>query len=488
MEYRDRERHLYAGMSGSSVATMSKIPISEVEYSSTAGRDRKSRVFFWNGRVFRGYNEAGWKKISGVFDSGAIEELVRRGMLVDTKVSDFSTDEFEIVLEQKRIEFVSYPYEWSFEMIKRAGLLELDIEMVLTEYDLSLKDASLFNVLYDGPKPVHININSIVPYNKQGPTFPAYGDILGSCIRPLNLYLEKKGEVARMVLKDKGLSTFHGDKADQRNWVVGLGAASSKLPAAIKEPLKNQMSNLHQIMNTSPERRKASLAKVKGTIEGKRLPIERDAFSNYYNTSWAKYHSHTDTSEWPSKNKSFVQLLEGLEPGTVLDIGSNKGWYAKQASIQGHRVLALDNNSQSLDQLLVESSSDSSHILPILMNTIDPSPGYGIGYNQLRPATERLRCDTVLALAIIHHLVKWQWLSFDNIIDAFEPFCRSNLIIEYVPKNDEVVGEWFRKGFEWYSLENFKRSIERHFEVLETLPSTPEGRLLLMCKRKTGQE
>jgi hypothetical protein len=463
---------------------MSKIPWNEIEHYSPTGRDQDGCVFFWNGRVFRGYTAGGWKDFSRTYESGAIEELVRRNMLVETKISDFTTDGFEMLLEHKKIEFVSYPYEWTFEMIKSAGILEIEIEILLTEYDLGLREAHLFNVLYDGCKPVHININSIGPYDRRGPTFPAYGDIRRSCIEPLELYQEKKGEIARLQLKEIGLSTFHGEKTDSRPWMKGLGSATDRLSSSVKEPIKKQLSNLHRVMNTSTERRRASLLKIKRSIEGKRLPMERDAFSNYYNTSWAKYHSHTDKSEWPTKNNSFDRLLRTLDPGTMLDIGSNKGWYAKQASIQGHRVLALDNNCQSLDQLFKESRGDSSSILPILMNTIDPSPGYGIGYCQLPPATKRLSCDTVLGLAIVHHLVKWQWLSFDNIIDAFEPFCKSNLIIEYIPKNDLIVGEWFKNGFDWYTLDNFRKSIERYFVIQEVLPSTPDGRLLFLCKKR----
>ncbi len=126
---------------------MVKIPINEIEYSSPIGRDLMERVFLWKGRVFRGFSADGWKNFSSIYESGVIEDLVHRNMIVETKKSDYSTDEFEVLLEHKRIEFITYPYEWTFEMIKRAGILEIDIETALSEYDLSLTSASLFNVL-----------------------------------------------------------------------------------------------------------------------------------------------------------------------------------------------------------------------------------------------------------------------------------------------------------------------------------------------------
>ena len=38
-----------------------------------------------------------------------------------------SIPEGSIVLEHERVPFVSYPYEWTFEMLRDAALLQLDI-------------------------------------------------------------------------------------------------------------------------------------------------------------------------------------------------------------------------------------------------------------------------------------------------------------------------------------------------------------------------
>jgi hypothetical protein len=49
------------------------------------------------------------------------------------------------VVEQPLLPLVSYPSEWSFEMLRDAALLTLQIQSELVERGLSLKDATAFN-------------------------------------------------------------------------------------------------------------------------------------------------------------------------------------------------------------------------------------------------------------------------------------------------------------------------------------------------------
>lgn len=61
--------------------------------------------------------------------------------------------------------------------------------------------------------------------------------------------------------------------------------------------------------------------------------------------------------------------------------------------------------------------------------------------HQLQPAAGRLRCEMVLALAVTHHLVFGQGMSFELIAETMDAFSEKWLIIEFIPGNDRFVSE-----------------------------------------------
>ena len=68
------------------------------------------------------------------------------------------------VLEHERLPLVSYPYEWSFSMLKDAALLQLDLTRAALDEDMTLKDATAFNVQWLGAQPTFIDIGSFTAY------------------------------------------------------------------------------------------------------------------------------------------------------------------------------------------------------------------------------------------------------------------------------------------------------------------------------------
>ena len=64
---------------------------------------------------------------------------------------------FVAALEHDALPFVSYPYEWSFAMLRDAALLTLDLLLAALEESLTLKDASPFNVQLSGARPLFID-------------------------------------------------------------------------------------------------------------------------------------------------------------------------------------------------------------------------------------------------------------------------------------------------------------------------------------------
>jgi len=64
------------------------------------------------------------------------------------------------VLRHERIPFVSYPYEWTFSMLRDAALLQLDLNLAALEEGMILKDSTPYNVQFRGSKPVFVDIGS----------------------------------------------------------------------------------------------------------------------------------------------------------------------------------------------------------------------------------------------------------------------------------------------------------------------------------------
>ena len=64
------------------------------------------------------------------------------------------------VLRHERIPFVSYPYEWTFSMLKDAALVQLDLLLASLDHDLVLKDSTPYNVQFKGARPVFVDVGS----------------------------------------------------------------------------------------------------------------------------------------------------------------------------------------------------------------------------------------------------------------------------------------------------------------------------------------
>ncbi len=110
---------------------------------------------------------ANWKAF---VDSGLMARLVEAGSIVATEPADeaafralslVDTDgPWVAALRHDRIPFISYPYEWTFSMLRDAALLQLQITLDALGADIGLKDATPYNVQWRGAHPVFIDLGS----------------------------------------------------------------------------------------------------------------------------------------------------------------------------------------------------------------------------------------------------------------------------------------------------------------------------------------
>jgi hypothetical protein len=107
---------------------------------------------------------------------------------------------------------------------------------------------------------------------------------------------------------------------------------------------------------------------------------------------------------------------------------------------------------------------------------------HGWGGSRFPSAMTRLRAECVLALALAHHLVFWQFADFDVVVNALCQFTLRDLIVEFIPREDEYVAKWWTESYGWYTLENLLSLLGRRFARIAVVPSAPKPRVLVVCE------
>jgi hypothetical protein len=121
-------------------------------------------------------------------------------------------------------------------------------------------------------------------------------------------------------------------------------------------------------------------------------------------------------------------------------------------------------------------------VLPLIMDIRDPSPARGLCGELCPPAWERLNCDLVLALAMVHHLALRSRLTFDHLVRLLKRFSKCYLLVEFVTAEDYMGKELRRDDDNWYTSDNFQSALRRHFRVVQQFPSDSDTRELYLCE------
>ncbi len=122
-------------------------------------RDPKGSVYISGDKVYRTVMPAGVEDYEFVRDSGLYDALANKAMVIEAKevaLSELAGGQLgaQYLLEHPKLAFLSYPYEWSFQALKSAALLHLEIQLEALEYGVKLSDASAYNIQFKGCKPV----------------------------------------------------------------------------------------------------------------------------------------------------------------------------------------------------------------------------------------------------------------------------------------------------------------------------------------------
>ncbi len=445
-------------------------------------RDPSGFLFEREGVLYRQVNREYRLNYEHLMDSGLYEELVEEDLLVahrevDAEPADGSRA--HAVLRPQRVPFISYPYEWSFDALRDAALLTLKIQERALEYDMILKDASAFNVQFQGTRPLFIDTLSFEVY-EEGRPWPGYRQFCQHFLAPLALMSRVDIALGRMLLA-------HIDG-------IPLSVASRTLPRRSWLSLSTLLHiHLHAAGQSrfasggAPERR-VSRRSLQGLVDSLVSAVRsmkwrpRGAWSDYYDGG-----SYSDEG-FAEKKRLVREYLDRIRPGTVWDLGSNVGVFSRLAARDGAKVVSVDADPACVQLNYRETAHQGCDVLPLWVDLCNPSPDVGWANRERDSLSSRGPANAAMALALVHHLAIGNNVPLPELAEYFALVGR-DLIVEFVPREDPRVRTMLssrRDIFSEYHREGFEKAFGRHFEV-QRADTVPDSERILYLMRGRGR-
>lgn len=474
-----------------------ELKLDEIQFSPASYCSGDGRLFEWQGGLYRAVTLERSPFYEQIFKEGVIEDLLNRGFLVETEPVQMTLPGYGLIVQHHKVPFVTYPYEWCDRALKDSALFLLDLNLELLRFGLMTHDVHPWNILFEGTKPIFVDLGSIrlaeeIDFARWIEHFRRL------YLRPLYLFSDGQTRIARQSLQhwigwDAGVYEQDFVRLTQQH--LGRHLLSKQadhlreaIPASIRVPLRPIRRMVTRMINSrrmavSPHENVQSRRSI---LES--LRVEADAVELPDNLDWDYYKdlfsfpSFSDGMDWSPKQRGVANIIRKVKPSTVIDFGSNRGWYSQLAAYEGARVIATDVDELLVSLLYRDVKCSNLLLQPLVLDFAWPSPGMGL-MNFRAPAVDRLKCEMALALALVHHLVHLYAMQFDYIVEGLSEFTTRWLLTEFIPYNDPHLSQWNSRRLDWYCLDNFLAALKVRFRVIEIMESDPPARTLIFCER-----
>ena len=435
-------------------------------------RDPDGYIVRQSNRVFRVILPGAVKRWRQFLSSGLASDLLSAGLLVDTReVESNSLDpEFHvppgsIVLEHERIPFVSYPYEWTFTMLRDAALLQLEILDRALRHNWLLKDATPYNVQFLRLKPVFIDVLSFTPL-LAGDCWVGYNQFCRMMLYPLMLEAYKQIPFQpwlRAELEGIDPVIFNRMFSGFARWRPGV-LSDVTAQAYLQQKFASAGSSVRQQVRSAgmtPQMIARNLQRLRKLLLRLRGPSQRTDWSNYSRT-------HYGDDALAGKEAFVSDSVVGRQFALAWDLGCNDGRFSRIVGTAAQTVVAMDSDEGSIERLYGELRKDRrTNILPLMMNIANPSPSQGWAGSERASVIERGRPDLSLVLALVHHLVINANVPLAALVRWLAETTRE-LVIEFISKDDAKVRLLLlnkEDTYTDYNRETFEQYLQQSFRI-----------------------
>ena len=449
------------------------------EFSSF--RDPAGFIYRKNNEIYRQVNFSYKEDYDLLMNSGLYEKLTSKKWLVEHIEVEPENGAYK-TLKPQLIDYISYPYEWSFSMLKDAALLTLKIQKQALKHGMSLKDATAYNIQFTkDASPIFIDTLSFEKFEEK--PWNAYAQFCRHFLAPLLL----------ITYTDNRLQNLLRDYIDG----IPLDLASKLLPFKTKiNPSIMMHIHLHAKKTIQLEGDASVNVKALKMSKNQQLAIIdslKDLVKSLkwqpQGTEWGEYYTFTNYSDESfNKKKEIVSgFIDKVQPKNLWDLGANNGLFTRLGSEKGIPSIAFDIDPIAVEKNYLQiKTQKEENLLSIISDLTNPTPAIGWANKERMSFIQKGKADVVMVLALIHHLSISNNLPFEKTASFFSEFAK-NLIIEFVPKSDSKVKILLSTRediFPNYTEECFENEYSKYFDIIEKIKIDNTERTLYLMKNK----
>jgi len=448
---------------------------------SSSFRDPSGFLFWKEDILYRQINLSYKQDYEFLMNSGLYKKLVKSNLLIpheETEVKLENTKDHFKTIKPDFIPMISYPYEWCFSQLKHAAQTTLKIQKTAFEYGMVLKDCSAYNIQFNNGKPILIDSLSFEIY-KEGQIWKGYKQFCQHFLAPLVLMSHKDIRLGQL------LKIFiDGIPLDLTAQLLPLRTRSM---FSIFSHIHAHAKSQKHYENKKIKQPKMSKTSFMGLVSSLDTAIKKQNWKSE-ETEWGDYYSDTNYAQESFEEKKQIvgNFLDKIKPQMLWDIGGNTGIFSRISSNKNILTVSFDVDPTAVEKNYQETiEKNETKILPLLLDLTNPSPSIGWANNERKSFIKRGPVNTVLALALIHHMIISNNVSLEHLSSFFSQIC-TNLIIEFVPKSDSQVQRLLRNRkdiFNEYSIEKFEEEFKKKFDIDESIKLKNSERILYKMKK-----
>lgn len=409
---------------------------------------------------------------------------VDRGDLIPFRLID------SIHVESPALPFVSFPYEWSDRQLYMAARLTLRLQQEAVEAGFDLKDASAWNVIFQGQIPVFCDLLSLQVLQHQ--RWWAAGQFTRHFLLPL-LLADRRGLPAHQsfgVWRDGvppalGRRLLGRSRYFTRYWPLLAGARDAAAQRAVQEFSGTGPPAASAAVRRFRQGLHASLSWMLDGVEPPSSPARRRRQGAWLGYSDCRGHYPQDSVA--KKRETVAAWLAELRPDWVADLGCNDGEFSRLAVANGACVAAIDADHDCV-QALFDLRPASPQLFTVIADLDDLSGGRGWAGSEHAGLASRLtqRFDMVLMLALLHHLAVGAAIPL-GVVAGFAARCtRHQLVVEWIESTDpqmrELCAQRGRDPSDFSVDRQRAAFIQAGFEVEREVNLQPAARTLALLR------